>query len=140
MKRFTQLVLGCFVGLIMTSFAAAQQVPSQVIRLGDWVEIGNEVFMNIIASSDIRYQTTHNYDFEDKIQDRVRSRDNLATVDHGGEGDFVWVENRLGADFRYQKSLKFQILFEHQSVMDGNLIDNARGTVGPATQTYAFKD
>jgi hypothetical protein len=101
------------------------------------VEVGNEVFMNIIAQSDIRYQTTHNYDFEDKIQDRVHSRDNLATVDEGGEGDFLWVENRLGVDMRYQKNLKLQVLLEHQSVMDGNTIDNVRGTTGPATQTYA---
>jgi hypothetical protein len=122
---------------MMASFAAAQGTPAQVIRLGDWVEIGNEVFMNIIATTDIRYQTTHNYDYEDKIQDRVRSRDPLATVDHGGEGDFVWVENRLGVDMRYQKNLKMQVMFEHQSVMDGNLIDNVRGTTGPATQTYA---
>src|SRR5262245_49581040 len=107
MKRITQLALGSFAVLMMTSLAAAQgQVPSQVIRLGDWVEVGNEVFMNIIATSDIRYQTTHNYDFEDKIQDRVRTRDNLSTIDHGGEGDFVWVENRIGVDMRYQKNLK----------------------------------
>src|SRR5262245_59895360 len=103
---------------MLTLLAAAQQVPTQVIRIGDWVEVGNEVFMNIIAQTDIRYQTTRNYDFEDKIQDRVRSRDNLATVDHGGEGDFMWVENRIGVDMRYQKSLKLQVLFEHQSVMD----------------------
>jgi hypothetical protein len=116
---------------------AAQQVPTPVIRLGDWVEVGNEVFMNIIASSDIRYQTTMNYDFEDRIQDRTRTRNNLATIDHGGEGDFVWVENRFGVDFRYQKHLTMQVLLEHQSTMDGNLIDNASGTTpGPAVQTF----
>jgi hypothetical protein len=116
---------------------AAQQVPTPVIRLGDWVEVGNEVFMNIIASSDIRYQTTMNYDFEDRIQDRVQSRNPLATVAHTGEGDFMWVENRFGVDFRYQKNLQLQVLLEHQFVMDGNMIDNVSGaSPGPATQTF----
>lgn len=138
MRRAKRLILGCMLGLFSGSLAAAQQVPTSVVRLGDWVEVGNEVFMNIIAQSDIRYQTTQNYDFESRIQDRVASRDPLNTIPHDGEGDLVFVENRLGVDMRYQKNLQFQLLLEHQSVLDGNLIDNARGnSPGPATQTFA---
>ena len=34
-------------------------------------------------------------------------------------------------DFRYQKNLTFQLLFENQSVFDGNLIDDRANTSNP---------
>jgi hypothetical protein len=102
----------------------AQQKPEPVIRLGDWVEIGNEVFMNIIASGDLRYNTAYNMDFEDRIRDRANSRDPFNTSNHDQESDLFYVEARWGADFRYQKSLRFQIMFEWQGTLDGNLIDD----------------
>jgi hypothetical protein len=101
-----------------------------VVRIGDWVEIGNEVFMNIIASTDIRYRTTKDYDFEGRMEDRVNSRWNLDTVPHGGEGDLMFAESRIGVDMRYQKSLQMQVLFEQQSIFDGNLIDNGPTVTG----------
>jgi hypothetical protein len=45
-----------------------------VTRIGDWVEIGNETFMNIIANADIRYFTVHNMEFENDVRDIVTSR------------------------------------------------------------------
>ena len=38
---------------------------------------------------------------------------------------------RFGVDFRYQKNLTFQLLFENQSVFDGNLIDDRSNTSNP---------
>jgi hypothetical protein len=117
--------------LAVASVAMAQQKPEPVIRLGDWVEIGNEVFMNIIAAGDMRYNTSHNMDFEERIRDRANSRDPFATSNHDQESDLFYVEARWGADFRYQKSLRFQILFEWQGTLDGNLIDDRHNADNP---------
>jgi hypothetical protein len=123
MKRLTQLALACMIALSMVPLVAAQEAAQPVVRLGDWVEIGPEAFMNIIATSDFRYRTTQNYDFEDRIQDRVPERDPNSTLTQDQECDCMWIEARIGADFRYQKNLQFQILFEHQTFQDGNLSD-----------------
>jgi hypothetical protein len=117
--------------LAVASLAAAQQVPTPVIRIGDWVEIGNEVFMNFIASTDIRYRTTHNYDFEDRVMDGVASRNPTASTLYVGEGDFSQVEARLGVDMRYQKNLTMQVIAEAQYIIDGNLIDDRHNTTTP---------
>jgi hypothetical protein len=102
-----------------------------VIRLGDWVEIGNEAFMNIIASGDMRFNVSHNLDFEDNTRDRSNNRDPFDTAMHDQEGDHFYVEARLGADFRYQKNFRFQILFEWQGSLDGNLIDDRHNDANP---------
>lgn len=87
--------------------------------------------MNIIASGDMRYNTSYNMDFEDRIRDRANSRDPFSTSNHDQESDVFYVEARWGADFRYQKSLRFQILFEWQGTLDGNLIDDRTNGVSP---------
>jgi hypothetical protein len=117
--------------LAVAPVVMAQQKPEPVIRIGDFVEIGNEVFMNIIASGDFRYNTAHNLDFEDRIRDRANSRDPFSTSNQDQESEVFYVEARLGADFRYQKSLKFQILFEWQGTLDGNLIDDRTNASNP---------
>jgi hypothetical protein len=78
MKRLIQVALVSVLMLAVASLAAAQgtmQIPSgtpqPAIRLGNFIEMGNDVFMHIIASGDFRYQTTHNYDFESNVRDRV---------------------------------------------------------------------
>jgi hypothetical protein len=131
MKRFVCLALVCAAVLALAPLAMAQQKPEPVIRLGDWVEIGNEVFMNIIAAGDMRYNTSHNMEFEERLQDRSNDRDPFSTSMHDQEGDHFYVEARWGADFRYQKSLRFQILFEWQGVLDGNLIDDRHNDPNP---------
>ena len=40
-------------------------------------------------------------------------------------------ELRFGADFRYRKNFTFQLLFENQSVFDGNLIDDRANNSNP---------
>jgi len=80
MKRAVQATLICTIVLSIMSIAAAQQEPVPVVRMGDWIEIGDDVFMNFIAQTRIHYQWTHNYDFEDDIRDRVESRSNTSTV------------------------------------------------------------
>ncbi len=54
MKYFLRCVLACAIVLSVVPLVAAQQPATPVVRIGDWVEVGNEVFMNIIASTDIR--------------------------------------------------------------------------------------
>jgi hypothetical protein len=138
MKRLTQLALACMLVLSVVPLVAAQQVPQPVVRLGDWVEVAPEVFMNWIVTTDIRYQTVENYDFENRIQDRPGSRDPHSTVPHGGDADILWEESRIGVDVRYLKNLKMQVLFEQQATMDGNTIDQTvTPSPGPAVQTYS---
>src|SRR5438128_5164359 len=111
MRRVTQIILVCVLMLGVTSLVAAQgtlQVPSGTpqpsMRFGNFIEVGNDVLMHIIATTDFRYQTTTNFDFERKVRDRVASRNPQDSVQHGGEGDLFWLLSRFGVDFRYQKS------------------------------------
>ena len=62
---------------------------------------------------------------------RPLSRSPTSTAQHETEGDLFYAELRFGADFRYQKNLTFQLLFENQSVFDGNLIDDRSNTSNP---------
>ncbi len=74
MRRLTQLV---FVGALllgMVSLAAAQQTLQPVYRLGNFIEVGNDVCMHIIATADMRYNTVENLDFEKRIRDQTLSR------------------------------------------------------------------
>ena len=57
MRRLTQ---GTLVGVLLlmgVSLTTAQQAPQPVLRLGNFIEVGNDLFMHIIASADIRYKT-----------------------------------------------------------------------------------
>ncbi len=132
MKRGMQGVVIGIIGLAVVSMAAAQGRPTPVVRMGDWVEVGNEVFMNLIASNDLRYRTTHNYDFEDELQDRVTSRNPVSSLAQFGECDCLWTETRLGVDFRYQKNLTMRVLLEAQTILDGNLIDDRSNSTSPS--------
>ena len=70
-------------------------------------------------------------DFEKRIRDQTTSRSPTSTAQHETEGDLFYAEVRFGADFRYQKNLTFQLLFENQSVFDGNLVDDRSNTSNP---------
>src|SRR6266571_5644982 len=94
MKRLTQIALVCVLMLALASLAAAQgtlQVPTgtpqPALRFGNFIEIGNDVLMHIIATGQFNYQTTTNFDFERKVRDRTDNRNPQSTVQQGGEGD-----------------------------------------------------
>src|SRR5256885_4526896 len=102
MKRRAQIALMGIVILAVASLAAAQgtlQVPSgtpqPAMRFGNFIEIGNDVLMHIIATNDFRYNTTTNWDFEHKVRDRVNSRNPEDTVLQGGESDLFWLLSRF---------------------------------------------
>ncbi|MBM3223736.1 MAG: hypothetical protein FJZ47_08060 [Candidatus Tectomicrobia bacterium] len=131
MSRLWQASL---VGVLMcavVSVAGAQQTPQPVVRTGNFFEVGNDLFMHIIATADIRYKTAHNLDFESDVRDRATSRNPSSTAQHETEGDLSYAELRFGVDARYQKNLTFQLMFENQSVFDGNLIDDRSNTSNP---------
>ena len=133
MKQLMQrtLLFVCAMSFLAATATWAQSVPQPVVRMGDWLEIGDEAFMNIIGNIDIRYNTTHNSDFEDNIRDRTATRNPSSSGLFLGPGDFMESEIRFGADFRYKKNLRTRILFETQSVFDGNLIDDRGNANNP---------
>jgi len=130
MRRLVQLTLGILL-LAMGSLAVAQQTPQPVVRLGNFIEVGNDVFMHIMATGDIRYKTSTNPDFEHRVRDRALSRNPTNTAQHEQSGDLSYAELRFGAEFKYQKNLHFYLLFENQSVFDGNLIDDRSNSSNP---------
>src|SRR5207249_7024197 len=125
MRRVTQ---GALVGVLMlaiASLAAAQgtmQIPSgtpqPAARLGNFIEMGNDVFMHIIASGDFRYNTTENFDFDRKVRDRVASRNPQDNIEQTGESDLFWMLTRFGVDFRYQKNTELQLVLEQRTQLD----------------------
>ena len=131
LKRLTQVVLVGVIVLAVAAMAAAQQTPQPVVRLGNFIEVGNDVFMHIIGSADIRYRTVHNWDFENNVRDRPTSRNPSNTSVHEGDGDILYAELRLGVEARYQKNLSMTLLFEQQQIFDGQLIDDRANTSNP---------
>src|SRR6266702_3233797 len=138
MKRRAQIALMGVVILAVASLAAAQgtlQVPAGVaqpaVRFGNFIEIGNDVLMHIIATNDFRYNTTTNWDFESKVRDRVSSRNVVSTVEQSGESDEFWILTRFGVDFRYQKSTEVQIVLEQRTNLDGNTTDDRFNNTNP---------
>jgi hypothetical protein len=138
MKRLTQVALVCVLMLAIASLAAAQgtyQVPSgtpqPALRFGNFIEIGNDVLMHIIATTDFRYNTTTNFDFDSNVRDRVNSRNPQDTVIQGGESDVFWLLTRFWVDFRYQKSTEVQIVLEQRTNLDGNTTDDRFNSSNP---------
>jgi hypothetical protein len=115
----------------VATLATAQQEPQPVVRLGNFIEVGNDVFMHIIGTADIRFKTVENYDFEAQVRDRAASRSPSSSTAQEGESDAMYSELRLGAEFRYQKNLTLYLLFEHQQIFDGNLIDDRSNSTNP---------
>ena len=130
-KHLAQLTLIGVLLLVGVSLASAQQALQPVVRLGNFIEVGNDVFMHIIATMDARYKTIENSDFENQVREQTLSRSPTDTAQHEQEGDLFYAELRFGAEFKYQKNLHFYLLFENQSVFDGNLIDDRANTSNP---------
>src|SRR6266540_1261467 len=131
MRRLTQVALLGVLVLAMASLATAQQVPQPVVRLGNFIEVGNDVFMKIMASADIRYHTTENFDFDSRVRDRPGGRFPDDGTQQDAESDLTWAELRIGVEARYQKNLTLYLLFEHQQNFDGNLIDHLSISTNP---------
>ena len=124
LKRHLCIGLICALALSFAAVVGAQNMPEPVVRMGQSIELAPDVWVNFIGQADIRFQYVHNRDFEDDIRDRVTSRDNTATSNHGGSADIWYVEARFGADMKYRKNLRFRVLMENQMTWDGNRIDN----------------
>ena len=123
MRRLTQIALVGVLVLAVASLATAQRAPEPVVRIGNFFEVGNDVFMHIIAATESRYVTTENRDFEKSVRDRVNSRSPNNTSSQGTDFDGLYFQNRLGVEARYQKNLEMYLLFQHEQFVDGNLID-----------------
>ena len=131
MKRLIQIALVSVFLLAVVSSAVAQQTLQPVVRLGNYIEVANDVFMHIIATADMRFNTVENLDFEKRVREQTTSRSPTSTAQHETENDLLYAELRFGADFRYRKNFTFQLLFENQSVFDGNLVDDRSNTSNP---------
>src|SRR5256712_920241 len=113
-RWLTQIALmGVLLLLVGVSMAAAQArppapaagEPQPVVRVGNFIEVGNDVWMHILATADIRYSAVENRDFERRVRDRTNSRNQESTSAQASESDGNWVILRFGGTFRYQKSL-----------------------------------
>jgi hypothetical protein len=131
MKRLTQIALVGIFLLAGVSIAGAQQALQPVYRLGNFLEVSNDLFMHVIATTDIRYITVQNRDFEQNVRDRVNDRNPNDTPSQVSDADAAWFLNRLGVEFRYQKNLTAYLLFEHRQFVDGNLIDDRANNSNP---------
>src|SRR5262245_21011332 len=104
MKRLLQIVVVGVVVLAGASMAAAQARPPEpvgaepqpVVRLGNFIEVGNDVWMHLLGTTDLRYQTVHNFDFESRVRDRTPSRNPLNTREQGGDFEGLWNIIRFG--------------------------------------------
>src|SRR3989440_7300953 len=130
-RRLAQIALMGVLVLAVASLAAAQQEPQAVVRLGNFIEVGNDVWMHILATGDIRYRTTENWDFERRVRDRVNSRNPSDSVPQAGEGDIAWTLLRFGVDFKYQKSLTLHLTGEQRVQLDGNTTDDRSNSSNP---------
>src|SRR5262249_28109485 len=125
--------------LAMASLAAAQArqaAPTEgglqpVVRLGNFIEVGNDVWMHIIATADIRYSSVQNQDFETNVPYRASSRHPESTAAQVAESDENWILLRFGGEFRYQKSLAMYMEFEERKLIDGNTMDDRANCTNP---------
>ena len=131
MKRLTQIAMVGIFLLAVVSIAGAQQELQPVVRLGNFMEVGNDLFMHLIATTDIRFITVENRDFEQNVRDRPNSRFPNDTAAELTDSDASWFLNRIGVEARYQKNLEIYLLFEHRAFVDGNLIDDRANSTNP---------
>src|SRR5262249_45024982 len=98
MKRLTQIALVGIFLLAGASQAAAQArppapaagEPQPVVRLGNFIEVGNDVWMHLLATTDVRYTTVENQDFERRVRDRAAGRAPDNTAAQISESDGNW--------------------------------------------------
>src|SRR5215470_2207070 len=86
-RRVIQIVFIGILVLTAASLATAQQILEPVNRLGNFIEVGNDVFMHIIATIDFRMRTSQNYDWDSDVRDRTATRNPDDTVAHNALWD-----------------------------------------------------
>ncbi len=136
MKRLLQVALLGVLVLGMASMAAAQVAggsaqpvsippggPQPAVRLGNFIEVGDDVWMHILATTEFHFQTVENFDFDNHVRDSIPVRAPTDTRTQTGDFDGMWDLLRLGVDFRYQKSLSFHLTGEERLNLDGNISD-----------------
>src|SRR5262249_16901691 len=105
--------------------------PQPVTRLGNFIEVGNDVWMHILALTDFRYQTVHNFDFENSVRDRTTNRNPISSNQHPGDYRGILDIFRFGVDFHYQKSTTLHLTAEERDNLDGNMTDNRANNSNP---------
>src|SRR4029453_2830031 len=103
MKRLTQIAMVGIFLLAGVSIAVAQQELQPVVRLGNFIEVGKDVFMHLIATTEMRFVTTENRDFEQNVRDATNSRFPNDTAVQSTDFDGAYFQNRIGVEARYQK-------------------------------------
>ena len=130
-RRRAQVALVGIVLLVVASMAAAQQAPLPVVRLGNWLEVGTicSCMLSVRQISATARCTITTLRTASAI---VRQRGTRAVrASMMGTPTLSGLSCALGQSSRYQKSLMMQMLFEHQQVFDGNLIDDRANTSNP---------
>src|SRR6266851_2182355 len=89
------------------------------------------VLMHILGTADIRYQAVHNFDFEDRVRDRVPARNPLDTREQSGDYTGLWNIIRFGVDFRYQKNLQMELLLEERPNADQSSVRSRFNSTNP---------
>src|SRR6266566_3496696 len=99
-RRLLQIALmGVLLLLVGVSMAVAQARPPEpaaaepqpVVRVGNFLEVGDDVWIHILATADIRYSAVENRDFERRVRDRATSRNPESTSAQVSESDGNWV-------------------------------------------------
>jgi hypothetical protein len=102
-----------------------------VARVGNYIEVAPDVFMHIIATGDMRFRTGHNYDFENRVQDRVATREINDTSVMSQDCDCMHFQAHFGVDMRYKKELQFHLRFRHWQIQDANITDDRESDPTP---------
>lgn len=130
MKRVLHLSLICAIGLTLATVVAAEN-KEPVVRMGNWIEIGDDAWFDIIGNIDIRLKTTHNADVEDDVRDAT---DNFfagtdssisSSADQERSDVSQDTEVRFGANFKFGQTLRSHILFEIDQIFDEDIIDGS---------------
>src|SRR5262245_45098724 len=109
MKRLLQVALLGVLVLGMASMVAAQVAggearpvsvppggPQPAVRLGNFIEVGNDVWMHILATTEFHFQTVENFDFDQHVRDSIPVRAPTDTRTQTGDFDGMWDLLRFG--------------------------------------------
>src|SRR5262249_36338639 len=131
------LLAGMSIAMAQVSGGEARAVqspaagPQPVVRLGNFIEVGNDVWMHILATTEFRFQTVPNFDFEGRVRASVAARKPTDTREQTGDYHGMWAVLRFGVDFHYQKSTTLHLTAEERLNLDGNITDSRGNSSSP---------